>query len=120
VPTGRKLRFDRAAARARIRSTPSKSRKEGISGAHGRPPREVIGSGSKQFATPEKIVSDHFFNQEQLARRWGLSPLMLERWRWRRHGPVYFKLRQVTYRVAWPGKIKSERWARSFRFGGRH
>ena len=46
-------------------------------------------------------MSDHFLNQKQLARRWGLSSRTLERWRWRRQGPVYFKLGgRVTYRVA--------------------
>lgn len=46
-------------------------------------------------------MSDHFLNQKQLARRWGLSPRTLERWRWLRRGPVYFKLGgKVAYRVA--------------------
>jgi hypothetical protein len=46
-------------------------------------------------------VSDHFLNQKQLARRWGLSPRTLERWRWLRQGPVYFKLGgKVAYRFA--------------------
>ncbi|MGJ5029097.1 helix-turn-helix transcriptional regulator [Bradyrhizobium sp. HKCCYLS2038] len=46
-------------------------------------------------------MSDHFLNQKQLARRWGLSPRTLERWRWLRQGPVYFKLGgRVSYRVA--------------------
>lgn len=46
-------------------------------------------------------MSDQFLNQKQLARRWGLSPRTLECWRWRRQGPVYFKLGgRVTYRVA--------------------
>jgi len=45
-------------------------------------------------------VSDQFLNQKQLARRWGLSPRTLERWRWLRQGPVYFKLGgKVAYRV---------------------
>lgn len=45
-------------------------------------------------------MSDHFLNQKQLARRWGLSPRTLERWRWLRQGPVYFKLGgKVAYRV---------------------
>lgn len=45
-------------------------------------------------------MSDQFLNQKQLARRWGLSPRTLERWRWLRQGPVYFKLGgKVAYRV---------------------
>lgn len=45
-------------------------------------------------------MSDYFLNQKQVARRWGLSPRTLERWRWLRQGPVYFKLGgKVAYRV---------------------
>lgn len=45
-------------------------------------------------------MSEQFLNQKQLARRWGLSPRTLERWRWLRQGPVYFKLGgKVAYRV---------------------
>jgi hypothetical protein len=39
-------------------------------------------------------------NQEELARRWNISPRTLERWRWLGEGPVYLKLGgRVTYRL---------------------
>lgn len=42
-----------------------------------------------------------FLNQKQLARRWGLSPRTLERWRSLHKGPVYFRLGgKVAYRLA--------------------
>jgi hypothetical protein len=39
-------------------------------------------------------------NQEQLARRWGVSPRTLERWRWLKQGPNYLRLGgRVLYRL---------------------
>jgi hypothetical protein len=39
-------------------------------------------------------------NQEQLARRWSISPRTLERWRWLRQGPRYLKIGgRVVYRL---------------------
>ena len=39
-------------------------------------------------------------NQEQVARRWSLSPRTLERWRWLKQGPRYLKIGgRVVYRV---------------------
>jgi hypothetical protein len=39
-------------------------------------------------------------NQEQLARRWSLSPRTLERWRWLGQGPQYLKIGgRVVYRL---------------------
>ena len=44
-------------------------------------------------------MSEQFLNQKQLARRWGLSPRTLERWRWQGRGPSYLKLvGRVVYR----------------------
>jgi Helix-turn-helix domain len=41
------------------------------------------------------------FNQEQLARRWNISPRTLERWRWLGQGPEYLKIGgRVLYRLA--------------------
>ncbi|MCI4664946.1 MAG: helix-turn-helix domain-containing protein [Neomegalonema sp.] len=41
-----------------------------------------------------------FFNQKQLAARWGLSHRTLEQWRWRGVGPQYLKLGgRVAYRL---------------------
>lgn len=38
--------------------------------------------------------------QEELARRWKLSPRTLERWRWLREGPPYLKLHgRILYRL---------------------
>lgn len=46
-------------------------------------------------------MSEQFLNQKQLARRWGLSPRTLERWRCQGRGPDYFKLvGRVSYRVS--------------------
>lgn len=46
-------------------------------------------------------MSDQFLSGKQLARRWGLSPRTLERWRWLDQGPMYVKLGgKVVYRVA--------------------
>ena len=40
------------------------------------------------------------FNQEQLARRWNISPRTLERWRWLKQGPDYLKVGgRVLYRL---------------------
>jgi hypothetical protein len=33
-----------------------------------------------------------YLNQEELARRWRVSPRTLERWRWLKTGPRYLKL----------------------------
>jgi hypothetical protein len=39
-------------------------------------------------------------NQAQLARRWGLSPRSLERWRWLKVGPPYLRIGgRVAYRL---------------------
>lgn len=41
-----------------------------------------------------------FLDQEQLARRWLLSPRTLEKWRCTRRGPAFFKLLgRVRYRL---------------------
>src|SRR6266550_6741622 len=38
--------------------------------------------------------------QEQLARRWNISPRTLERWRWLKQGPTYLKVGgRVLYRL---------------------
>ena len=37
-------------------------------------------------------MSKVFLNNEQLARRWHLSPRTLERWRWEGIGPHYLKI----------------------------
>ncbi len=49
----------------------------------------------------EMAVSEQFLNQKQLARRWGLSPRTLERWRCQGRGPDYLKLvGRVSYRLS--------------------
>jgi hypothetical protein len=41
------------------------------------------------------------FNQEQLARRWSISPRTLERWRWLQQGPPYLRIGgRVVYRLS--------------------
>lgn len=46
-------------------------------------------------------MSDIYFTQKQLARRWGLSPRTLERWRFRGFGPRFLKLgKRIKYRLA--------------------
>lgn len=48
----------------------------------------------------EMMVSEQFLNQKQLARRWGLSPRTLERWRCQGRGPNYLKLvGRISYRL---------------------
>jgi hypothetical protein len=39
-------------------------------------------------------------NQDELARRWNVSPRTLERWRWLRQGPAYLKIGgRIAYRM---------------------
>ena len=41
-----------------------------------------------------------FLNQTELARRWGISPRTLERWRWLGEGPAFVKIGgHVAYRL---------------------
>ena len=37
-------------------------------------------------------MSPTYFNQNELADRWRMSPRTLERWRWKKTGPNYTKL----------------------------
>ena len=40
-----------------------------------------------------------FYNQEELAERWGMSPRTLENWRAKGEGPTYIKIGgQVRYK----------------------
>lgn len=51
------------------------------------------------MANPEGFGLRHL-NQEQLARRWSLSPRTLERWRWAGDGPPHLRLGgRVAYRL---------------------
>lgn len=48
----------------------------------------------------ETKVPDQFLNQKLLARRWGLSPRTIERWRWQARGPRYLKIvGRILYRI---------------------
>ncbi len=50
------------------------------------------------------------FRQEDLAKRWGVSPRTLEQWRWRGIGPRYLKLGgRVIYRLADIEAFEAER-----------
>jgi hypothetical protein len=43
-------------------------------------------------------TSPTYLNQHELAARWRISPRTLERWRWLKTGPHFFKLSgKVTY-----------------------
>ena len=45
-------------------------------------------------------MSTQHLNQENLSRRWRVSPRTLERWRWLRTGPAYIKIGgRVVYRL---------------------
>ena len=48
--------------------------------------RSTVGTG-RSDERPVKHL-----NQIALARRWGVSPRTLERWRWLKQGPKYLKL----------------------------
>ena len=51
-------------------------------------------------STDERPAPVRHLNQESLARRWGMSPRTLERWRWLKQGPRYIKLGgHVAYRL---------------------
>jgi predicted DNA-binding transcriptional regulator AlpA len=51
-------------------------------------------------STAERPPIMRHLNQIELARRWGISPRTLERWRWQKTGPRYIKLgSHVAYRV---------------------
>jgi predicted site-specific integrase-resolvase len=45
-------------------------------------------------------MSNRYLDQKDLARRWGMSPRTLERWRLIGFGPVFLKLgKKVKYRI---------------------
>jgi hypothetical protein len=45
-------------------------------------------------------MSANHLDQNQLARRWALSPRTLERWRWLHIGPIYLKIgKRIVYRL---------------------
>jgi hypothetical protein len=45
-------------------------------------------------------MATQHLDQENLARRWRISPRTLERWRWLRQGPSFIKLGgRVVYRI---------------------
>ena len=45
-------------------------------------------------------MSARHLNQIDLARRWNISHRTLERWRWKRQGPVFIKLGgRIVYRL---------------------
>ena len=45
------------------------------------------------------MLTSHF-SQRDLARRWGISPRSLERWRWLGRGPKFLKIGgRVAYRL---------------------
>jgi glucose-6-phosphate 1-dehydrogenase len=49
-------------------------------------------------------------NQNELARRWSMSPRTLETWRWQGIGPRYLKVgKRIVYRVANVDSYEGER-----------
>jgi predicted site-specific integrase-resolvase len=47
------------------------------------------------------MMAPVYLNQEELARRWKISPRTLERWRWLGRGPQHVKVcGRVIYRIA--------------------
>ena len=54
---------------------------------------------SAKRSSDERPAPVRHLNQVALARRWGISPRTLERWRWLKQGPRYIKLGgHVVYR----------------------
>jgi hypothetical protein len=46
-----------------------------------------------------EVASIRHLTQQELARRWSVSPRTLERWRWLKQGPDYLKIGgRVVYR----------------------
>ena len=49
----------------------------------------------------DTLIGPRHLNQNELSRRWTISPRTLERWRWRNEGPAYLKIGgRVAYRLA--------------------
>ncbi len=66
-------------------------------------------TGNPQAAlepAPLAATEQHYLNEGELARRWGLSPKTLQRWRSEGVGPVFVKFsRRVAYPLQGPGGI---------------
>ena len=61
------------------------------------PRTDPLGDG---FATGQGSTQLRHLNQEQLARRWNVSPRTLERWRWLKVGPPYLRIGgRIVYRL---------------------
>ena len=57
-------------------------------------------------AAPLTAAEPHYLNEGELARRWGLSPKTLQRWRGEGIGPVFVKFsRRVAYPLEGSGGI---------------
>lgn len=58
----------------------------------------VQGKANLPSRLPPAPVTEQFIGQRELARRWGISPRTLERWRRLGQGPTFLKLRtRVVY-----------------------
>ncbi len=66
-------------------------------------------TGNSQAALeppPLTATEQHYLNEGELARRWGLSPKTLQRWRSEGVGAVFVKFsRRVAYPLQGPGGI---------------
>ena len=61
--------------------------------------KSVLLSGGIQLE-PAATRTVHHLCQEELARRWRISPRTLERWRWLKQGPAFLKIGgRVAYRL---------------------
>lgn len=61
--------------------------------------RSTLLASVTQFDAPPPHPVHHLC-QEELARRWGISPRTLERWRWLRQGPAFLKIGgRVAYKL---------------------
>jgi len=99
-------------AHPRDRRSPQLSRHPGYASAQPPSVESAVSaprSGNPQAALeppPLAPAERHYLNEGELARRWGLSPKTLQRWRGDGVGPVFVKFsRRVAYPLRGPGGI---------------
>jgi len=55
------------------------------------------------------MIDREFFTEKHLARRWGIEPRTLQKWRWKNVGPPYMKLStRVLYSIEKVKKFEEE------------
>ena len=99
-------------AHPRARRLPQRPRNPGPASAQ--PPVVASAASAPRTANsqaalepaPLTAAAQHYLNEGELARRWGLSPKTLQRWRGEGVGPVFVKFsRRVAYPLQGPGGI---------------